>query len=114
MIKKKNTFTIWKYERPSLSFEEEYFKGIDASKIQNLGTDTFLGRKVDKYLIEGSSELWFDQETKLILREFNVNGEQRIEDSKVIDVKFDVKVDANFFEVKPRKGAKVIESTEPY
>ncbi|WP_227940475.1 LolA family protein [Alkalihalobacillus deserti] len=110
----KNTFTIWKYERPSTSFEEEYFKGIDESKIQSLGTDTFLGRTVDKYLIEGSVELWFDQETKLILREFSVNGEQRIEDSKAFDIKFDVEVDANFFEVKPPTGAKVIEKTEPY
>ncbi|MEJ9232033.1 hypothetical protein LAV79_21695 [Peribacillus butanolivorans] len=112
--KEKNTFTIWKNDRPSQSFEEEYYKGIDASKVQNLGTDTYLGRKVDKYLIEGTSELWFDQETKLILREFSVNGEQRIEDSKVIDIKFDVEVDENLFEVKPPKGAKVIESTEPY
>ncbi|RID81560.1 hypothetical protein D1953_20445 [Peribacillus asahii] len=112
--KEKNTFTIWKYDRPSQSFEEEYFKTVDESKIQSLGTDAFLGRTVDKYLINGSSELWFDQETKLILREFSVSGNQRVEDSKVIDIKFNVEVDESFFEVKAPKGAKVIESTDPY
>lgn len=111
--KEKNTFTIWKYDQPSQSFEETYFKGIDDSKIQNLGVDSFLGRTVDKYLIEGNTELWFDTETKLILREINVNGNQRIEDSKILEVKFDVEVNANLFEVKPPKGAKVIESNEP-
>ncbi|MFE4709212.1 outer membrane lipoprotein carrier protein LolA [Peribacillus simplex] len=112
--KEKNTFTIWKNNRSSQSFEEELFKGMDNSKIQKLGSDSFLGRTVDKYLIEGNTELWFDQETKLILREINVNGNQRVEDSKVIDFKINVEVNANFFEVKPPKGAKVIQMNNFY
>lgn len=112
--KEKNTFTIRINNRSSQSFEEELFKGMDKSKIQKLGSDSFLGRTVDKYLIEGNTELWFDQETKLILREINVNGDQRVEDSKVIDFKVNVEVNANFFEVKPPKGAKVMQMNDFY
>lgn len=112
--KEKNTFTIWKNKRSTQSFEEELIKGMDKSKIQKLGSDSFLGRTVDKYLIEGNTELWFDQETKLILREINVNGDQRVEDSKVIDFKDKVEVNANFFEVKPPKGAKEIQMNDFY
>ncbi|MFE7083791.1 outer membrane lipoprotein carrier protein LolA [Priestia megaterium] len=112
--KKRNTFTIWNYNNPVTHSEEEMYNKMKSEDIENLGTDTFLGRKVEKYLIEKKDEIWFDQESKLPLREISLSGNQRIEDWQLLNIKFNVKVDKDFFDIKAPKNAKVIEKKEPY
>ncbi|WP_162596046.1 zf-HC2 domain-containing protein [Bacillus sp. CGMCC 1.16541] len=99
------------------SVEKSIFEEMDSENIKSLGEDRFFDRKVEKYLIsqEGqqeSIELWFDKNTKLLLREISVVGGTKIEETKIKELSFGA-VEDNKFSLKGPIGAKVIDARVP-
>ncbi|WP_273854301.1 hypothetical protein [Guptibacillus spartinae] len=111
----KNIFLIEKNANPGIAVEEAIFSEMDPSKIQSIGREEFFGRTVEKYLISESEEsdqyleFWFDQKTDLLVREIEINGEERHEESEIIELNFSEEVPESKFSMEQPDGAKVID-----
>ncbi|MFC0274421.1 hypothetical protein ACFFIX_24040 [Metabacillus herbersteinensis] len=113
--KEENIFHIITNDQP-VPYSIEYFRKMDPSRIENLGEKEYLNRTADVYLIDESEsrdsfiELWFDTETKLLVREIQIINNQRIERSELMKFEvIDIKRDHTLFDLTPPKGARVLD-----
>jgi len=111
--KEENIFIIDELMYEYGEYEAKLFESMDESKIEYLGTDTYLNRPVEKYKVEIGEgrfdEYWFDQEYGQVLRVFTIHKDERTEGSKLLELKeIELEKNSKLFDLTPPEGAEVI------